>query len=222
MHLKKTVCNVAAILSRGDVLREKPDLPTPMTATEVQNPSHQSISVQYLWSPGPRPTNDISIDLEIRSKFQVQWFKMYSTDHNKILHTSWQCNCCDFSKISLWSIEYIFNYSTPTFDRISNSIEMLLLGWGPGLFMVQPIPPRQCWPLRVANTGDMSSISVTHMESGAVLNRVPLKGILNVDLLSYVQWHHWPLWHMCSDQWKYSASSAPHKTYVVLASWYLL
>ena len=37
--------------------------------------------------PGARPTNDISIEFEIRPKFAVLWFKMYSTDHNDILHT---------------------------------------------------------------------------------------------------------------------------------------
>ena len=51
--------------------------------------------------PGARPTNDISIEFEIRPKFAVLWFKMYSTDHNEILHTSRQCNCRDVCKISL-------------------------------------------------------------------------------------------------------------------------
>ena len=32
--------------------------------------------------PGARPTNDISIELEIRPKFAVLWFKMHSTDRN--------------------------------------------------------------------------------------------------------------------------------------------
>ena len=54
---------------------------------------------------------------------------MYWTDHNKILHMSWQCNCRDVCKILLWSLEYVLNYSTPYFDRISNSIEILLVGW---------------------------------------------------------------------------------------------
>ena len=33
-------------------------------------------------NPGPRPTNDISIEFEIRPKYAVLWFKIYSTDHN--------------------------------------------------------------------------------------------------------------------------------------------
>ena len=59
--------------------------------------------------PGARPTNDISIEFEIRPKFAVLWFKLYSTDHNEILHTSRQCNCLDVCKISLLSVEHILN-----------------------------------------------------------------------------------------------------------------
>ena len=40
--------------------------------------------------PGARPTNDISIEFEIGPKFAVLWFKIYSTDHNKIEHTSFR------------------------------------------------------------------------------------------------------------------------------------
>ena len=58
-------------------------------------------------SPGARPTNDISIEFEIRPKFAVLWFEIYSTDHNEILHTSRQCNCRDVCKISLWSVRHI-------------------------------------------------------------------------------------------------------------------
>ena len=38
--------------------------------------------------PDACPTNDIPIPGEIRPKFAVLWFKIYCTDHNKILHTS--------------------------------------------------------------------------------------------------------------------------------------
>ena len=56
-----------------------------------------------VWWPDARPTNDISIEFEIRPKFAVLWFKMYSTDHNEIVHTSRQCNCRDMCKSSLLS-----------------------------------------------------------------------------------------------------------------------
>ena len=44
---------------------------------------------------GAGPTNDISIEFEIRPNLAVLWFKMYFTDDNEILHTPRQCNCCD-------------------------------------------------------------------------------------------------------------------------------
>ena len=81
---------------------------------------------------GPCPTNDISIKFKIIPKFEVLWFKPYSTDHNENLHTSRQCNCRDMCKILLWSVEQILNYSPPNFDQISNSIQIALVGWGPG------------------------------------------------------------------------------------------
>ena len=54
----------------------------------------------YNWL-GDRPTNDISIQFKIWTKYAVLWLKIYFTDHNKILHTSRQCNCRDVCKISL-------------------------------------------------------------------------------------------------------------------------
>ena len=83
--------------------------------------------------PGARPTNDISIEFEIGPKFAALWFKMSSTDHNEILHTSPQCNCRDLCKISLWSVKHILNYSIPNFYQISNLIEISLVGQAPGL-----------------------------------------------------------------------------------------
>ena len=69
----------------------------------------QSAEQKLNCSPGARPTNDISIELEIRPKFAVLWLNTYSTDHNKILYTSRQCNCRDVCKILLWSVEHILN-----------------------------------------------------------------------------------------------------------------
>ena len=69
--------------------------------------------------PGTCPTNGTSIEFEIWPKVGVLGFKTYSADHNKILHMSRQ-----LCKISLWLVENILNYSTPNFDRISNSIEI--------------------------------------------------------------------------------------------------
>ena len=91
---------------------------------------------QFHWrgpsSHGACPTNYISIEFEIRSKFVLLWIKMYSTDHNKILHTSRQCNSCGMCKISLWSVDQILNHSITNFHWISNSIEISLVGWVSG------------------------------------------------------------------------------------------
>ena len=76
---------------------------------------------------GTCPTKNISIEFEILPKFAMLWYKMYSTDHNEIL-----------------------NYSTPNFDRISNSIEIPIVGRAPGhnsastVFSVQFINEMHC------------------------------------------------------------------------------
>ena len=49
-------------------------------------------------------------------------------DHNEILHTSRQLHCRDVYNISLWSVEYILNHITAKNCRISNSIEISLVG----------------------------------------------------------------------------------------------
>ena len=63
----------------------------------------------FLASSGARPTNDISIEFEIRPKFEVPWFEIHFTDHNEMLHTSRQLHCRDVCKISLWSAKCICN-----------------------------------------------------------------------------------------------------------------
>ena len=77
----------------------------------IMNPSGTESHVKRR-PPGARPTNDIWIEFKIRPKFQVMLFKMYSTDHNEVLHTSWQCNCRNVCKISLGSVDCILNLST--------------------------------------------------------------------------------------------------------------
>ena len=55
------------------------------------------------WSSefGTRPTNGISIEFEIRSKFGVLGFEIFSTYNNEILHTSRQYHCRHVCNISL-------------------------------------------------------------------------------------------------------------------------
>ena len=66
------------------------------------------------------------------SKLGALSFKIYITDHNAILHTSRQLYCRDVCRILLSSVECILNQSTTKFGRISNSIEISLVGWAPG------------------------------------------------------------------------------------------
>ena len=58
-----------------------------------------AIKLPYVIESWRLPTNDISIELEIWPKFGLLWFKMYSTDHNEILHMSWECSYNDVCKI---------------------------------------------------------------------------------------------------------------------------
>ena len=51
------------------------------------------ITIRNTTRPYIHPNYDISIEFEIWPKFAMLWLKMYSTNHNKILHTSRQCNC---------------------------------------------------------------------------------------------------------------------------------
>ena len=44
----------------------------------------------YVTEPDPHPTNDILIEFETRPKYEVLWFKIYSTYHNKNFYMSRQ------------------------------------------------------------------------------------------------------------------------------------
>ena len=76
---------------------------------------------------GGRPTNDISIAIEIQWKFLMLLFITYSADHNEIVHKSQQRNCPNVCKISLWLVGHVLNQSTPNY-----SIEIPLVGRTPG------------------------------------------------------------------------------------------
>ena len=72
--------------------------------------------------PGARPTNDISTKI-CRS---LIWNVLIRSQQNF-------AHCNDVCKISLWSVTYILNWSSPNFGRISNSIEISLVGRAPGM-----------------------------------------------------------------------------------------
>ena len=81
--------------------------------------------------PSDRPTNDISIEFELKWKFAMLLLITCSVDRNRIFYTSRQLHCRDVCKIQLWSVDHILYQSTPNFDRISNSIEIPLVGRAP-------------------------------------------------------------------------------------------
>ena len=47
--------------------------------------------------------------------------------------------CCDVCKILLWSVCHFLNHSNANFDRISNSIKTLLVGWEPGVVVTKAL-----------------------------------------------------------------------------------
>ena len=72
--------------------------------------------------PGSFPTNGISIEFDIWSRFHVLWFNICSTDHNAILHTSRQLHChdvCNFFVIGRihFTTEHFKFWSNFDFDR---------------------------------------------------------------------------------------------------------
>ena len=68
-----------------------------------------TVFMRKYYCPGAHLTNYISIGFKIRPIFAVLWFKMFSTDHNKILHISRPLHRRDVCKIPLRSVEHISN-----------------------------------------------------------------------------------------------------------------
>ena len=87
--------------------------------------------LNILWQNTPVPLTIFRSNSKFHQNLECSTFKVCLTDHN-ILHTSRQLHCLDMYKILLWLVEYISNQSTVNFGRISNSIEISLVGWAPG------------------------------------------------------------------------------------------
>ena len=92
-------------------------------------------------SPGARPTDGILVEFEIRSGFRVLWFEVCLADRRGTLHMSRQLHCRGVCKILWWSVGYILGRSAADFDRVSNSIEVSLVGRAPGVTQAGII----CW-----------------------------------------------------------------------------
>ena len=73
--------------------------------------------------------------LRLNSKFDKIWSVLVENMLNRsqwYLYTSRQLHCRDVCKISLWLVEHNLNHSTSNLGLIANSIEMSLVGRGPG------------------------------------------------------------------------------------------
>ena len=81
----------------------------PKGETDQASPSNSTATNES--TIGARATSDISSQFEITPKFDVLMFKMYSTDRNKILHTSRQ--------LQSWHVQnFVVIGCAHLFDRI--------------------------------------------------------------------------------------------------------
>ena len=152
--------------------------------------THMGINQQegYHWFRH-RPTNDISIKFEIQQKFAtVLWFKVHSTNHNEILHTSRQLHCRDVCKISLWSVQHILNQSTPNFYRISNLMELLGAWW----WLTTSLAPNhymtQCW---LIDDGEQISVKFESKYSSFHIKKWFENVVCKMVILSWPQCGEW-------------------------------
>ena len=83
------------------------------------------------WRPGARATNDISIEFEILWNFVMLLFSQSPQNfaHVTTVTLSW--------RVQMWSVDRILKQSTANFDRISNSIEIPLVGREPGYSLIK-------------------------------------------------------------------------------------
>ena len=154
------------------------------------NHSNWNPTIVYLTNTGARPTNDTSI--KIRPKFAVLWLKIFSTDHNEILHTSRQLHVC---RISLWSDEHFLNQRTPNFDRISNSVEIPLLLRAPGI--------RHIWQETRDGTSYSSTVGRLKLRyvSTAIAKAIQQGMQSHINRLNYVAGYGMTCWISYSSSW---------------------
>ena len=106
---------------------------TNLNAYKNKNLGHviYSLSLKFNLTQGTHPTaNDILIEFEIQWNFALLLFISYSANHNDILL---------MSRTLLWRVQnFVMNgqvYFKPEHCKFwSNTIEISLVGWGPGLW----------------------------------------------------------------------------------------
>ena len=105
--------------------------PSPPPPHDNQSTINPIVPALILFQPGARPTNNNSIEFEIRPKFAVLWFKMYSTDHNEILHTVVTCAKFHGDWWNIFQLELSQFWSNFEFDRnIVNGTGPVLAHYG--------------------------------------------------------------------------------------------
>ena len=87
-----------------------------------------------------RPTSDISIEFEIRLKFALLWFEIYSTDHNDIFHTYTVVMYTKFrwDRLCILKLEDSKFWSNLEFDW--NTVSGTGASWSPS-FLATLVPP---------------------------------------------------------------------------------
>ena len=101
--------------------------------------------------PGARPTNEISIEIEIQWNLVMFWFITYSANHNSILHTSRHCR--DVRKILLWSVEQILTRELRIF--IEFRIRSKYRKWDGRLVITMPVDVLN---LKIPSSGKMLTV----------------------------------------------------------------
>ena len=88
-------------------------------------------SIKHADDLAPVPLAIFRLNLKFDRKSQCSSLKCANPSF-EILHMSRYSYCRDVCRIYLWSAEYVMNDNITKFHWISNSIEISLMGWGPG------------------------------------------------------------------------------------------
>ena len=110
-----------------------------VSPSHAQVPWHQAD--RSLTILAPVPLTIFQSNSKLDQIFKCSGLKMYSTNHNEILHTSRQCNCRDVCKISVWSVEHVLNF-TKFFIKFNPNI---VSRTGGQLESMSLIYLNQCW-----------------------------------------------------------------------------
>ena len=92
--------------------------------------------LMILWSlccHDDRPTNVTSIEFEIWSKFSVLWFKVCSTNHNKILYMSRQWTVVTYAQFCCDRLNMLWTRALQSFIEFRFRLKWSFMGRVPGI-----------------------------------------------------------------------------------------